>query len=276
MPKTSTELSGTVKQLRSGLTEVDAVVGGFEPGSLTVIAGRPSMGASSLGLTIARNVASRVGGRTSVSFTSLALTERAFNRRMRSLEAGAPPNGTSGTKDASDQEAKAGRDDEQTIGTKIHFQSCPELSVHSYAERASSLQQEHGFGLLIVDSLHLVNDSLLSAAQDPARTLKALAMELGVPLIVVTSVSRSVEERGGNMKPMTKDLQGPDEIEEAADTLMLLYRAENYGIMVDSHGNSTERVAELAISKRDGVKETVELAFVPKYARFEDAGKNHS
>jgi replicative DNA helicase len=275
MPKTSTELSGTVKQLRSGLTEVDAVVGGFEPGSLTVIAGRPSMGASSLGLTIARNVASRVGGRTSVSFTSLALTERAFNRRMRSLEAGTPPNGTSGTKDASDQEAKAGRDDEQTIGTKIHFQSCPELSVHSYAERASSLQQEHGFDLLIVDSLHLVNDSLLSAAQDPARTLKALAMELGVPLIVVTSVSRSVEERGGN-KPMTKDLQGPDEIEEAADTLMLLYRAENYGIMVDSHGNSTERVAELAISKRDGVKETAELAFVPKYAGFEDAGKNHS
>lgn len=80
MPKTSTELSGTVKQLRSGLTEVDAVVGGFEPGSLMVIAGRPSMGASSLGLTIARNVASRVGGRTSVSFTSLALAERAFNR----------------------------------------------------------------------------------------------------------------------------------------------------------------------------------------------------
>lgn len=247
--------------LHSGLADLDAVIGGFAPGSLTVIAGRPAMGAGSLALTIVRNVALRADAPASVFFASSSLTERALERRMRALETETPLNDIS-----AGERAFSG-----PLEADVLFRSYARLSVQNYLGAASSLQQDHDFDLLVIDA-----PQLMASDESAARELKALAMEWEVPVIVTSSVSRSAEKRGGRMSPMLKDLRGPEAIEEAADVAMLLYRSENYGIAVDSDGNSTEGVVELSISKREGTKQTVELAFVPEYAGFENAGGNYS
>ena len=104
-----------------------------------------------------------------------------------------------------------------------------------------------------------------------SRSLKSLAKELNVPVIALSQLSRAVETRGGDKKPMLSDLRESGSIEQDADVVCFIYRAERYGITVDDIGNSTEGLAELLIGKqRNGPTGNVTLAFISQYARFEN------
>ena len=104
-----------------------------------------------------------------------------------------------------------------------------------------------------------------------SRSLKALAKELDVPVIALAQLSRAVETRGGDKRPQLSDLRESGSIEQDADVVCFLYRAERYGITIDDNGNSTEGIGEVIIGKqRNGPIGVVEIAFVGQYARFEN------
>jgi len=161
----------------------------------------------------------------------------------------------------------------------IFIDDTPGLSVLELRAKCRRLKAEHDVGLVIVDYLQLMQASgglrnNANREQEIAhisRSLKGLAKELNLPVIALSQLNRAVENRGGDKRPQLSDLRESGSIEQDADVVSFIYRAERYGITVDEQGNSTEGIAEIIIEKqRNGPIGTVELAFVKQYARFEN------
>jgi replicative DNA helicase len=161
----------------------------------------------------------------------------------------------------------------------IFIDDTPGLSVLELRAKCRRLKAEHDVGLVIVDYLQLMQASgglrnNANREQEIAhisRSLKGLAKELDLPVVALSQLNRAVENRGGDKRPQLSDLRESGSIEQDADVVSFIYRAERYGITVDEQGNSTEGIAEIIIEKqRNGPIGTVELAFVKQYARFEN------
>ena len=104
-----------------------------------------------------------------------------------------------------------------------------------------------------------------------SRSIKTVAKELNVPIIALSQLSRSVETRGGDKRPMLSDLRESGAIEQDADIVSFIYRPEYYGITEDEDGNSTLGTGEIIIAKhRNGSLENVKLKFIGQYAKFEN------
>ena len=160
----------------------------------------------------------------------------------------------------------------------IYIDDTPGLSVLELRAKCRRLKAEHDIGLVIVDYLQLMHGTTsnknANREQEIAhisRSLKALAKELDVPVIALSQLSRAVETRGGDKRPQLSDLRESGSIEQDADVVAFIYRAERYGITVDENGNSTEGMAEIIVGKqRNGPIGDVRLAFVHQHARFEN------
>ena len=160
----------------------------------------------------------------------------------------------------------------------IFIDDSASLSVLELRAKCRRLKAEHDIGLVVVDYLQLMSGSASSKNSNReqeiahiSRSLKSLAKELDVPVIALSQLSRAVETRGGDKRPMLSDLRESGSIEQDADVVMFIYRAERYGITVDENGNSTEGLAEILISKqRNGPIGDVSLAFINQHARFEN------
>ena len=165
---------------------------------------------------------------------------------------------------AFDKGDKVTEDNEQTI-----------LELRAKCRR---LKAEHGIGLVVVDYLQLMHgtSAVRNANREQeiaqiSRSLKALAKELNIPVIALSQLSRAVETRGGDKRPQLSDLRESGSIEQDADVVAFIYRAERYGITVDEHGNSTSGLGEIVVGKqRNGPVGNVRLAFIHQYARFEN------
>jgi replicative DNA helicase len=161
---------------------------------------------------------------------------------------------------------------------EIFIDDTPGLSVLELRAKCRRLKAEHDIGLVVVDYLQLMQGSgtrqNANREQEIAhisRSLKGLAKELNLPVIALSQLNRGVENRGGDKRPQLSDLRESGSIEQDADVVAFIYRAERYGITVDENGNSTEGIAEIIIGKqRNGPIGTVELAFVNQYALFEN------
>jgi replicative DNA helicase len=160
----------------------------------------------------------------------------------------------------------------------VYIDDTPGLSILELRAKCRRLKAEHDIGLVIVDYLQLMHGTRLSNSANReqeiaqiSRSLKSLAKELNVPVIALSQLSRAVETRGGDKRPQLSDLRESGSIEQDADVVMFIYRAERYGITVDDNGNSTEGLSEIIIGKqRNGPIGNVQLAFVHQYARFEN------
>ena len=159
----------------------------------------------------------------------------------------------------------------------IYIDDTPALTGLELRAKCRRLKSEFDIGLVIVDYMQLMQGSKgkqSSREQEIAaisRGLKALAKELNIPVIALSQLSRAVETRGGDKRPMLSDLRESGSIEQDADVVLFIYRAERYGINQDEDGNSTEGMAEVIIGKqRNGPIGTVSLSFVNRYARFEN------
>ena len=156
----------------------------------------------------------------------------------------------------------------QEKSNKLH--PPPPISILEMRAKARRLKAEHGLEMIVVDYLQLMrgrggNESREQEISDISRSLKALAKELRVPVLALSQLSRAVESRGGDRRPVLADLRESGAIEQDADVVMFIYRKEVYDPSEENKG-----LAEIMISKqRNGPVGNVTLTFQDRYTRFE-------
>lgn len=266
---------GGLTGLPSGFTDLDKLTSGLNPSDFIILAARPSMGKTALALNIVQNVAFRahkkIGGEPrSVAFFSLEMNEGELVKRMICSEAGIDSQrlrmGEMSDKDwgalwgACDVISKA----------KIYIDDTSFITVMEMRSRARRLQAEHGLDLIVVDYLQLMqgsskishSDNRQQEVSEISRSLKALARELNVPVLALSQLSRSVEQRAVQ-RPILSDLRESGSLEQDADIVAFLYREDYY--KPDTENKHTE----LIIAKhRNGPVDTVNLFFDKKCTKF--------
>ncbi|WP_375562432.1 replicative DNA helicase [Bernardetia sp. OM2101] len=166
----------------------------------------------------------------------------------------------------------------QLSASKIFIDDTPAITMLELRAKARRLKSQHNLDMIVIDYLQLMSGDAGKGGGNReqeiagiSRALKQLAKELDVPVMALSQLSRAVETRGGDKKPMLSDLRESGSIEQDADMVIFLYRPEYYEITQDEMGNPTQGTAEVIIAKnRHGSLETVVLQFVGKYTKFQD------
>ena len=266
----------------SGFTDIDKLTSGFQPSDLIIVAGRPSMGKTAFCLNIAQHVA--IGKNVPVALFSLEMSKEQLVLRMLCSEARVDAHRVRGGFLGETDWPKLTRAAGTLSEAPIFIDDTPALSVLEMRAKTRRIMAEHTLGLVIVDYLQLMRgrgysgrgrggtESREQEISDISRSLKALAKELHIPVIALSQLNRRVEERQ-NKRPQLADLRESGAIEQDADVIAFIYRDEVYD---RSEDNQHKGIAEVIIGKqRNGPVGDVKLAFVDKYASFENlAWKN--
>lgn len=260
-----------VTGIASGFRDLDIMTSGFHASDLIIIAGRPSMGKSSLALNIAQHVGIKEA--TPVALFSLEMSAEQLVQRLLCAEARVDAHrlrtGYLAESDWPKLTTAAGT----LSGSKIFIDDTPAIAVLDIMAKARRLMAREPLGLIIVDYLQLMQsrkgfDSRQQEISEISRSLKALARELSLPVIALSQLSRAVETRS-DRRPQLADLRESGAIEQDADLVGFVYREEYYKPTPENEG-----IAELIIGKqRNGPVGTVKLAFIKKYTRFENLAK---
>lgn len=266
---------GGVTGVPSGFSLLDAYTSGWQRSDLIICAARPAMGKTAFTLTIARNAAVRFN--IPVAFFSLEMAATQLVQRLLCAEA-----------EIDAQKVRTGRLESyeweqlnNRIGSlskaPLFIDDTPALSIMDLRAKARRLKAEKNIGMIIIDYLQLMTGNVSKSGNREqeiagiSRSLKELAKEIDVPIIALSQLSRAVETRGGDKKPMLSDLRESGSIEQDADMVMFLYRPEYYGLTTYEDGTNTQGVAEVIIAKqRNGPVGDVKLQFVNKFAKFMD------
>ncbi len=268
--------AGPVTHVMSEFTGLDEFLGGFERSDLIIVAGRPSMGKTSLILNIARNAA--VEQRACVALFSLEMAREPLVLRLLASEAGV---NLSHIRLGLHTEAEEKRVMDATgilSEAPIYIDDSPRLRIGEMRSKARRLFYEHGLDLIIVDHLGLVDGQIRDRVQEISfisRSLKAMARELNVPMIAVSQLSRASEWRASH-KPQLSDLRDSGSIEQDADVVVFIYRDEYYYKREEWESQFPDRdypegIADIIVAKhRNGPIGQVALRFVPRLARFEN------
>lgn len=254
--------------LPSGFTDLDMQTTGFHPGDLVVVGARPGMGKTSFCLNIATYVGIEV--KVPVALFSLEMSKELIVLRMICSEAEVDSKSVRSGYHTKEDYRKlvnaAGRLAEAPIFIDDSFNTVLEMRAKS-----RRLKAEHGLGLIIVDYLQLMRGegSYIAREQvisDISRSFKALAKDLKVPIIVISQLNRSCEQRGDNKRPIIADLRESGAIEQDADTILFLYRGDYYKAK-----DAEEGIAELDIAKqRNGPTGMINLTFLDKFTKFKN------
>ena len=269
---------GGITGVPSGFARVDQMTGGWQPSDLIIIAARPSMGKTAFSLSMARNAALHHEKPTGVAIFSLEMSSGQLAQRLLTSEAKVDAQAARTGRLSDEDWPRLARAAGKLSAAPIFIDDTPGLTILELRAKSRRLKAEHDIGLIIVDYLQLMHGSGMGKNSNReqeiahiSRSLKGLAKELNVPVIALSQLSRAVETRGGDHRPQLSDLRESGSIEQDADVVAFIYRAEVYKIGVDVNGNSTEGLAELIIGKqRNGPIGDVSLAWVNKYARFEN------
>ncbi len=258
----------------TGYTDLDNLLAGLQASDLIIVAGRPSMGKTSLALGMAEQAALK--GNAVVGIFSLEMSRAQLVLRMLSsqahLDSHAVRTGQLKGPDWVALTEAAGRLEQ----AKIFIDDSGNLSVQQMRGKARRLKSEHGLNLLIIDYLQLMDgkgssESRQQEISDISRALKALAKELDIPVVALSQLSRAVENRT-DKRPMLADLRESGAIEQDADVVMFIYRDEVYSPDTDDKG-----IANILVRKhRNGPIGEVDLQFHDRYAKFHDLDKRQS
>ncbi len=255
----------------TGFVDLDKMLGGLQKSDLIIIAARPGVGKTSLMLNVALNAARRFHQRIAVF--SLEMSNEQIVQRLVSGETG-----------IDSQRLRLGdlRDDEWGVfvqattalsETSIHVDDTPSISALQLRTKARRLHAEFGLDLIIIDYLQLMagdnrTENRVQEISYLSRSLKGLARELNVPVLVASQLSRAVEQRS-DKRPILSDLRESGSIEQDADIVMFIYRDDVY-----DESSDRKNVAELIIAKhRNGPTGTVELYFQRNLTQFRNALK---
>ena len=258
-----------VTGIATGFNDLDQKTSGLQQGDLIIVAGRPSMGKTAFALNIAEHVA--VNDRLPVAVFSMEMSGSQLAMRML---------GSIGRLDQ--MKLRTGRlTDEDwshltdAVGkvhdAPIHIDETPALNALELRARARRMHRQYGgLGLVVVDYLQLMSSSSYgenraTEISEISRSLKALAKELQVPVVALSQLNRSLEQRP-NKRPVMSDLRESGAIEQDADVILFIYRDEVYNPESADKGK-----AEIIIGKqRNGPIGTLNLTFIGEYTRFEN------
>ncbi len=256
-----------VEGVRSGFKDLDALTHGFHPGNMIVLAARPAMGKSTLGLDIARH-ASIHNGLTSVIF-SLEMSKSEITMRMLASEARVGLNNIRAGTLSDDEWSRLARRMGEISEAPMFIDDSPNLSMIEIRAKARRLKQRHNLKIIVIDYLQLMSsgkkvENRQQEVSDFSRQLKLMAKELNIPVIAISQLNRSPEQRS-DKKPMLSDLRESGSIEQDADVVILLHRDDMY----DQQNRSGE--ADLIVAKhRNGPTRTITISAQLHYARFVD------
>ena len=272
--------------LSSGFDELDGMTSGWQNSDLVIIAARPAMGKTAFVLSMACNMA--VVQKTPIAMFSLEMSNVQLVNRLISNVCQ-----ISGSKIRSGQLAdyewkQLDLKIKELYGAPFYIDDTPSLSVFELRTKARRLVRDYGVKIIIIDYLQLMNASGMSynSRQEEvstiSRSLKGLAKELEIPIIALSQLNRSVENRVGtnpespdNKRPQLSDLRESGAIEQDADMVCFIHRPEYYKIYKDQHGNDLRGIAEIIIAKhRNGAVGDVRLRFESEYARFINRSQN--
>src|SRR5689334_4138521 len=252
----------------SGFKDIDEKTGGFQPGNLIVIAARPSMGKSALVANVAENAA--LAGHPVVLF-SLEMSESELAQRFVASQARIKGDDLRRGRVAEQRWPKILEACQRLSQAPLYVDDSSDTGVLEVRAKARRLhhQVEGGLGLVIVDYLQLMRhegrlESRVEQVGQISRGLKGLARELNVPVIALSQLSRAVEQRGGEKRPILSDLRESGQIEQDADLVMFIYREEYYEKESERPGE-----ADIIIAKhRNGPVGDVVLTFQKEYPKF--------
>jgi replicative DNA helicase len=268
------ENDSPVTGLSSGFTDFDTQTSGLQPADLIIVAGRPSMGKTTFSMNLAEHAA--IKSNEPVAVFSMEMPADALAMRM-----------LSSLGQINQQRLRTGKlndDDWPRLTSAIallneaplFIDDTPALSPTELRARARRLKREHGLSLIVIDYIQLMqgngggrSENRATEISEISRSLKALAKELSVPVIALSQLNRSLEQRP-NKRPVMSDLRESGAIEQDADLIVFIYRDEVYNEDSPDKGK-----AEIIIGKqRNGPIGTVALTFQGKYTRFENFAFN--
>ncbi len=262
------EHRGKIVGVPTGLYTLDGMVGGMQKSDLIILAARPSQGKTSLALTIAHNAAIHYG--KSVGIFSLEMSKRQLAQRMVAMTAPVDLQKLrTGWIEERDWDRIVAAVDTLSEG-KLWIADTTGLSIAAMRSKCRRLQARHGLDLLIVDYLQLMQSAdrsqhanRVQEIADISRGLKLLAMELDIPILALSQLSRNVEQRATKV-PQLSDLRDSGSLEQDADVVLFIYRDEVY-----SRETAKKGIADIIIAKhRNGPVGEIELGFELAQTRF--------
>lgn len=259
----------------TGYTKLDDMTSGWQRSDLVIIAGRPAMGKTSFALSIAKNIA--VDHRIPIAFFSLEMNNVQLVDRLISnvceIEGKKIMNGQL----ARDEWERLDKNLAKLTGAPVYIDDTPGMSIFELRTKARRLVREKGVEVIMIDYLQLMNANGMrfgnrqEEVSTISRSLKGLAKELNIPILALSQLNRTVENRDGidGKRPQLSDLRESGAIEQDADMVLFVHRPEYYHINQDEKGNDLRGKAQIIIAKhRKGATGDVLLSFQGQYTRF--------
>ena len=257
----------------TGFTDLDEMTAGLQPSDLIIVAGRPSMGKTTLAVNFAENAA--IKNQVPVAIFSMEMPGEQLALRMMSSLGHIDQHKIRTGKLDDDDWPRLTSAVSLLDAAPIFIDDTPALSPIELRARARRLKREHNLGLIVVDYLQLMQvtntrENRTNEISEISRNLKALAKELDVPVIALSQLNRSLEQRT-DRRPVMSDLRESGAIEQDADVIMFIYRDEVY------HEDSPQKgLAEIIIGKqRNGPIGKVSLTFRGQFTRFENTAREN-
>src|SRR6266496_1008520 len=263
------EAGADVTGIPSGFRDLDRLTSGFQDGNLIIVAARPSMGKSALGLCIAANLALR--HETPVALFTLEMSKSEVTQRLLCSEAKVESQRLRTGKLGQDDWPRLVAAGDKLMKAPIYVDDTGSITMMEIRAKARRLKsKEPNLGLIVVDYMQLMTtgqtaENRVQEVSQISRQLKVLARDLDVPILAMSQLSRAVEQRH-DKRPILSDLRESGSIEQDADLVMFVYRDEYYNEESDQQG-----LAEVILAKhRNGPTDAVKLSFLKRYAKFAD------
>ncbi len=286
---------GGIVGVPTGLRDLDDRLGGFHNSDLIIIAGRPSMGKTSLATNIAFNAAKHIqdkGKKSSIAFFSLEMSSEQLSTRILSEQARIGSNDIRRGRISDEQFDQFLETSKNIAELPLFIDETPAISIAAMSNRARRIKRLHGLEMIVVDYIQLMRgtsfnkDGRVQEISQITQGLKAIAKELGIPVVALSQLSRQVEQRDDH-KPQLADLRESGSIEQDADVVMFVYR-EGYYLQrkepreaTVEHAewqakmNEVAHLAQIIIGKqRHGPIGKVTLEFEERFTKFKDTQIN--
>jgi replicative DNA helicase len=264
---------GALTGVPSGFKKLDDLLSGFQKSDLVILAGRPSMGKTTLALSLARNCAVEYGHK--VGIFSLEMSNQQLVERLLTAEARVDSHLVRTGMLPKPEWKKLSRAAGPLSEAQIYIDDSAGLNIMELRAKARQLKVEKEIDILFVDYIQLLSAPSKSESRQQeisyiSRSLKALAKELEIPVIALSQLSRAVESRSDH-RPIMSDLRESGAIEQDADIIMFIFREYVYSKDDEDFGRG-----EVIIAKhRNGPTGVVNVSFIDKYARFENLTEAH-